>query len=81
MHLLAKLLMGLGLTLGAVVGLGMLLGVTLPGIPWLVAVGTVKLTLAGSVGLIGAGAVLRRLAIRAERREQMLLADGSELGS
>jgi len=71
-RLVAMLLMGLGLTLGAAVGLGMLLGPAIPGLPWLVAVGLVKLTLAGSLGLIGAGAVLRRLAIRAEQREAML---------
>jgi hypothetical protein len=63
-----NVLMGLGLTLGAAVCVALLLGFRLTNLPWLVAVGLVKLTLISAVGLIAGGAVVRRLGIRAEHR-------------
>jgi hypothetical protein len=60
--------MWIGAAVGAVVGFGLMLGVALPGVPWLFALGLVKLSLAGALGLIGGGAVLRRLGLRAEER-------------
>jgi hypothetical protein len=49
----------------------MLLGLSVPGVSWLIAVGLVKLTLIASGGLIAAGAVLQRLARRAEDRARL----------
>lgn len=73
MRRLGQLLMGLGVVVGGGVGLAMLLHVTLPGVSWLMALGIAKLTLAASVGLLGAGAFMQRLA---NRRDQRLLGDG-----
>lgn len=72
MRRLGDMLMWLGAALGTAVGAAMLIGIGLPGVPWLVAVGLVKLTLLGAVGLIGAGAVARRLALRKEARARHL---------
>ena len=69
MHLIGSLLLSLGVLLGAAVALGLTLGVTIPGVSWLIAVGLVKLTLIASGGLMAAGAVLQRLAKRAHQRE------------
>jgi hypothetical protein len=68
MRPLGAVLLTLGVLLGSAVGLGVLLGVSLPGVSWLVAVGVAKLTLIASGGLIAAGATLQRLAKRAEQR-------------
>jgi hypothetical protein len=57
-----------GIAIGAAIGLG----ISLPGIPWLIAVGLVKLTLLGSGALMGAGAFLVRLSRRHEERERLL---------
>jgi len=64
--------MGLGVLLGAGVSAAMLLHLGIPGLHWMVLVGLAKLTLVGSLGLIAGGAVVRRLAIRAERRQAQL---------
>lgn len=64
---------------GIAVSLALIAGVTMPGLPWLVTVGLVKLSYIASVGLIAAGAVLKRLAKRAEddaRRERLQSAPG-----
>jgi hypothetical protein len=63
--------MATGVIVGCFVGIGILSGVTLPGVSWIVAVGLVKLTLLASVGLIGAGATLHRLAKRADDRSRI----------
>ena len=63
------MLMGLGVALGAGVSAAMLLHLQIPGLHWLILVGLAKLTLAGALGLIAAGAFVRRLAIRAEQRQ------------
>lgn len=70
---LGNVLMGIGAGLGIAVGVGMAAGVGFPGLSWLLVVGLVKLTLLGAVGMIASGAVLRRLANRAEERERLLL--------
>jgi hypothetical protein len=49
----------------------MLLGIGLPSLPWFIAIGFVKLILAGALGLIGTGAMVRRLALRAEARNRL----------
>jgi hypothetical protein len=69
---LSAVLMGLGVLLGAGVSAAMLLHLDIPGLHWIVLVGLAKLTLVGSLGLIAAGAVVRRLAIRAEQRNALL---------
>lgn len=61
----------LGVLVGSAVGVAMFLGVTLPGVSWLVAVGLAKLTLIASGGLMAAGAVLHRLAKRADDRARV----------
>lgn len=52
MRPLGSVLMAAGIAVGALVGLGLMAGVTIPGVPWLIAVGLVKLTLLASVGLM-----------------------------
>ena len=61
----------LGLVLGILVGCGILLGIPLPGLPWLVTVGLVKLSLVAALGLIGGGAALQRIARRSEERARL----------
>lgn len=68
MRRLGKVLAALGLALGALAGLAMTVPLHLHGWSWLLAVGVIKLVFAGSLGLIGTGAVLQRLARRAEER-------------
>jgi hypothetical protein len=71
MRSLGTALLILGILLGSSIGIGMLLGVTVPGVSWLVAVGLTKLTLIASGGLIAAGALLQRLAKRGEDRARL----------
>jgi hypothetical protein len=71
MRPLGTLLLALGVLVGCAVGIGLFLGVQIPGVSWLVAVGLVKLTLMTSGGLIAAGAVLHRLARRSEQRDRV----------
>jgi hypothetical protein len=71
MRPLGTLLLVLGALIGSMVGVALLFGVQLPGLPWLVALGLVKLTLIASGGLMAGGAVLHRLARRAEERERL----------
>jgi hypothetical protein len=71
MRPLGTLLLALGVLLGCVVGVGILFGVELPGLSWLVAVGLTKLALIASGGLIAGGAVLHRLARRADERGRL----------
>ena len=66
MRRFGQLLMLLGLGVGGAVGLAILLHLSIPGVSWLVAVGLAKLTLVSSVGLLGAGAALQRIANRRE---------------
>ena len=71
MRPLGTLLFALGILIGCAVGVGLLVGVQVPGLSWLVAVSLVKLTLIASGGLIAGGAVLHRLARRAEERARL----------
>ena len=68
MRLLGQLLMALGVAVGGAVGLALLFHLSIPGVTWLLAVGLAKLTLAGSAGLLGAGAFVQRLANRRDER-------------
>ena len=60
-------LMVAGAVIGIAIGAAIGLGVSLPGVPWLLAVGLVKLTLLGAGVLMGSGAFLVRLSRRQER--------------
>ena len=60
--------MGLGAAVGMAAAVWVTAGVDRVGLPWLVAVGLVKLTIAASLSLIGAGATLLRIANRAAVR-------------
>ncbi len=71
MRPLGALLLTLGVLLGGAVGIGILLGVQLPGLSWLVALGLAKLTLIAAGGLMASGAVLIRLANRADERDRL----------
>jgi hypothetical protein len=71
MRVLGTILIVLGALIGSGVGIGMLLGLSVPGVSWLIALGLVKLTLIAAVGLIAGGAVLQRLATRAEERARL----------
>ena len=71
MRPLGTALLILGILLGSSIGIGMLLGVTVPGVSWLVAVGLTKLALIASGGLIASGALLQRLAKRVEDRARL----------
>ena len=75
---LGSVLIAIGALVGVAVGLGIMAGVTLPGVSWFIAVGLVKLTLLAAVGFMGVGATLIRLANRAERRNR--IAQGTEVG-
>lgn len=68
---LGRSLMIAGAAIGIAIGAAIGLGASLPGIPWLIAVGLVKLTLLGSGVLMGSGAFLVRLARRNEERDRL----------
>jgi hypothetical protein len=74
MRALSAVLMGLGVTVGAALAFVLAAAHSLPwltSVPWLVAVGLAKLTFLSALGLIGAGAVVRRLASRGEERGRL----------
>jgi len=73
---LGQTLIVVGAAVGIAIGAAIGLGVFLPGIPWLIAVGLVKLTLLGSGVLMGSGAFLVRLSRRHEERDR--LSSGTE---
>jgi hypothetical protein len=73
---LGQTLMIVGAAVGIAVGAAIGLGISLPGIPWLIAVGLIKLTLLGAGVLMGSGAFLVRLSRRHEERDR--LSSGAE---
>ena len=68
MKRIGQLLMLLGLAVGLEVAVEMMMGITVSGVPLLVAVGLGKLTLVASAGLMAGGATLQRIAKRHEER-------------
>lgn len=68
MRVIGKALIWAGAAVGGAVVFAMLGGVPLPVMPWIIAVGLVKLSLVGAAGLMTAGAVCSRLALRQEQR-------------
>jgi hypothetical protein len=57
-----------GALIGVAASLWITVGLDVVPLPWLISVGLVKLTIASSLGVIGAGAALTRLANRREKR-------------
>jgi len=71
--------MALGFLMGVVLAIGVAINLKVGSVPLLVAIGLGKLSFLAAAGVMGAGAMVRRLGIRNERREQGMLApDGSE---
>ena len=78
MRKLGAVLMLLGVLVGGLMAYFVSAGGPAPwGLAWAIWIGMIKLGLAGSLGLIGAGAFVRRVAIRRERRERRELAADS----
>ena len=71
MRKLRQLLMVLGAIVGVAVGLGIVFGVALPGVSWIVGIGLAKLSLVASGGLMAGGAVLQRLAHRRDDQARL----------
>jgi hypothetical protein len=61
-------LMILGAIVGVVAGAWVVVGLDRVHLPWLISVGLVKLIVAASFGIMGAGAMLTRIARKAESR-------------
>lgn len=62
--IMGQLLIATGVLVGAAASVSILFIPDSVGVDWLVGIGLVKLALIGSLGLIGAGAYVRRLARR-----------------
>jgi len=75
---LGSFLMGAGFVVGAVVGVSLIAGINVAGLPLLVAIGLGKLTFLGAIGLMGVGAGLRRLATRQEQRRLASVSQSGE---
>lgn len=63
---IGKALLVLGALVGVVAGLWVMIGLDKVQLPWLVSVGLVKLIVVASLGIMGAGAGLMRIARRNE---------------
>jgi hypothetical protein len=64
--------MALGVLVGCAMGLVVMMGGPPPwGLDWVLWIGTIKIGLASAVGLLASGAVVRRVALRRERRESL----------
>lgn len=61
----------LGVVVGTLMAAAVIAGAEWFGVHWVIWVGMVKLGLAGALGLIAAGAILRRTARRGEERERV----------
>lgn len=64
-----SLLMAIGVLVGSILGISVIAGVKVGGVPLLVAVGLGKLTFLAALSFMGIGATLRRLALREEKRK------------
>lgn len=65
---LGQVLMMVGVALGVLVGVAWLVRFNVMELPLLVLIGTVKLAIISSIGLIGAGAAILRVANRSDGR-------------
>jgi hypothetical protein len=70
--------MAIGLLIGVILGIAVATDVRVNGLPFLVAVGLAKLTFVSALGFLGAGAAVRRLGIRNERRKLSAIARPNE---
>ena len=77
MKRLGSLLMLLGVLIGGILAIGMAAGVTVGGMPFLVAVGLGKLTFLAALASMGVGATLRRFALREEQRKLATRSDSN----
>ena len=68
MKRIGQLLMLLGLGVGIVAAMAWMMGISVNGVPMLVAIGLGKLTLVSSGALMAGGATLQRIATRREER-------------
>jgi hypothetical protein len=68
MKKLGSLLMVLGALIGVGASVWIAVGLDVVTLPWLISVGLVKLTIASSLGVMGAGAVLTRIANERDKR-------------
>jgi len=75
MRLFGAVFMALGLLVGMALSAFLLTGGAAFGLTWVLSLVVAKLTFLGAIGLIGAGAVLRRID---RRRESRTLASGAE---
>lgn len=72
MRKLGAALMLVGVFVGVLMAYFVYAGGPAPwGLEWMIWVGMIKLGLAGSLGMIGAGAFVRRVGIRRRRREEL----------
>ena len=71
MKLLGHILLALGALVGFAAGVSLLLGIDRLRLPWLVAIGLVKLTIVASFGIMTAGAMLIRLTRKARARTRV----------
>jgi uncharacterized membrane protein len=60
--------MAIGLFVGAILGIAIIAGVKVNNTPLLIQLGLAKLTFVSAIGLLSAGAALRRLGVREEKR-------------
>jgi hypothetical protein len=71
-------LMFLGVLVGIAAGVWVAMGLDTVHLPWLVSVGLVKLIMVASFGIMGAGAVLTRIARNAETRARANIGSGAD---
>jgi hypothetical protein len=75
MKRLGSLLMAFGFLIGVVLAIAVAINLKVGEVPLLVAIGLGKLAFLVAAGVMAAGAVVRRLGIRSEDREQREHAD------
>ena len=68
MKRLGSVLLVLGALIGVAASLWIAVGLDVAKLPWLISIGLVKLTIGASLGVMGSGAVLTRLANRRDKR-------------
>jgi hypothetical protein len=69
--------MALGFLMGVALAIGVAINLKVGAVPLLVAIGLGKLSFLAAGGVMAAGAMVRRLGIRNERRQRDMLASGA----
>jgi hypothetical protein len=77
MKRLGSVIMAIAFSIGVILAIGVAINIKVGAVPLLVAIGLGKLTFLVAAAVMAAGAAVRRLGVRAERREQELLAMAS----